>query len=116
MRTKRQVESQAAPAWGRPHPSWRQRRQRKTLVAGLRMVARKGAGRGIHRHELLLLDRAAAVRTTVLQIAALLDQARLPDPEACVELDNLLRNGSSSPSLSCTTRSISLPAVWPRRT
>lgn len=72
-------------------------RNRRLLVNSLHTVARKGAGSGVRRHELLLVARAAAVRTTVLHIAALLDQSTAPDPDACAELTTLLRNGCTSP-------------------
>ena len=97
MRTRRQLDSEAAPGPQSTHVGWRQRRNHRVLVDSLRVVARKGAGTGVRRHELLLVDRAAAVRTIVLRIAALLDRARAPDSEACAELDKLLRNGCSSP-------------------
>jgi hypothetical protein len=109
MHTRRNTEFQHAPAPPGSGSRLRQRRaarrreklvgarNRRALVDSLRIVARTGAGRGVRRHELLLVDRAAAVRTTVLHIAAVLDQSRAPDPEACSELEKLLRNGCASP-------------------
>ena len=109
MHTRRNTQFQHAPAPPESGSRLRQRRalrrreklvgarNRRALVDSLRIVARKGAGRGVRRHELLLVDRAAAVRTTVLHIAAQLDQSRAPDAEACSALDELLRNGCASP-------------------
>ena len=97
MRTRQQTEHETAPAPKATRAGWRERRRRRELVDGLRVVARKGAGTGARRQELLVVDRAAAVRTTVLQIAALLDQAPAPDSAACARLGELLRNGCSSP-------------------
>lgn len=97
MHTRRQLELQTAPTPQTTRTSRRQRRKQRELVQSLRVVARKAAGRSVRRHELLLVDRAAAVRTTVLEIAAVLDQATAPDPRVCAELDELLRNGCTSP-------------------
>jgi hypothetical protein len=109
MDTRRDIQPEVAPApttlggrWGQRRKARRREklvgaRNRHALVDSLRIVARKGAGIGVRRHELLLVDRAAAVRTTVLRIAALLDQSPAPDPEACAELSELMRNGCTSP-------------------
>jgi hypothetical protein len=43
----------------------------------------------------LLRYRAAAVRTELLEIAALLEQARDPDPAYAEEVHELLANGDS---------------------
>jgi class 3 adenylate cyclase len=47
------------------------------------------------RHSVLLRFRAAAVRSELLEIAALLERARDPDPACVVALRELLANGDS---------------------
>jgi hypothetical protein len=49
------------------------------------------------RDELLLCDRVAAVRTELVEIAALLERAVCPDPAAVTELQRLLGSGCDSP-------------------
>jgi hypothetical protein len=49
------------------------------------------------RHDVLLHYRAAAVRTELLEIAALLERAHDPDPACVVALRELLANGCDSP-------------------
>ena len=49
------------------------------------------------RREALLHYRAAAVRTDLLELAALLERAHEPDPTCIAELHNLLANGHDSP-------------------
>ncbi len=47
------------------------------------------------RHDVLLHYRAAAVRTDLLEIAALIERAQNPDPDRVAALRNLLANGDS---------------------
>jgi hypothetical protein len=47
------------------------------------------------RHDVLLHYRAAAVRTDLLEIAALIERAENPDPDCVAALRNLLLNGDS---------------------
>jgi hypothetical protein len=85
---------------------WRQRRvelelarllrprHRRALADRLRRAARDANGKrgGL---DVLLHYRAAAVRTELLEIAALLEQATDPDPTCVKEIHELLANGDS---------------------
>jgi len=74
-------------------------RNRRELVDWLRLIAKTAVDRDpIRRHrDVLLHYRAAAVRTDLLEIAAMLENAFAADP-ACIEaLHDLLANGSDSP-------------------
>lgn len=51
----------------------------------------------VRRRETLLHYRVAAVRTDLLEIAALLDRAHDPDPASVAALHDLLANGCDSP-------------------
>jgi hypothetical protein len=51
----------------------------------------------VSRRQALLHDRVAAVRTDLLRIAALLEQAHDPDPACVAELRKLLADGCDSP-------------------
>jgi hypothetical protein len=89
-------------------------RNRRALAASLRRTANHANNhdRARRRHNLwmwsynrciqrrlmwspLLRYRAAAVRTELLEIAALLEQARDPDPTCVKEIHELLTNGDS---------------------
>jgi hypothetical protein len=74
-------------------------RNRRTLARRLRLTARLATDRDTirRRHDVLLHYRAAAVRTDLLEIAALLEDARNPDPACIAALHNLLANGCDSP-------------------
>jgi len=74
-------------------------RNRRTLARRLRLTARLATDRDPirRRHDVLLHYRAAAVRTDLLEIAALLEGARNPDPACIAALHNLLANGCDSP-------------------
>jgi hypothetical protein len=75
-------------------------RKRRRLVQSLRLLARRSLApedRFRHRKEVLLHGRAAAVRTTLLEIADLIEQADDPDPACCAEVRALLRDGCKSP-------------------
>jgi hypothetical protein len=75
-----------------------QRRQRQ-VANGLYSVARQAAPTARRRaHELILLSRAALVRTELLEIAALLRTTEA-DPECIAELHRLLTSGCDSPLL-----------------
>ena len=49
------------------------------------------------RRQPLLCDRAAAVRSELLGIAAILERAQCPDPASSAVLHQLLANGCDSP-------------------
>jgi hypothetical protein len=75
-------------------------RKRRRLVESLRRLARRALepeDRFRHRTEVLLHGRAAAVRTALLEIADLIEQAADPDPACCAEVWALLRDGCESP-------------------
>jgi hypothetical protein len=73
-------------------------RRRLQVTDGLCHVARLAAPRARRRrHELLLISRAAAVRTALLEVAALVRCSPAPDPDCIAELHNLLTNGCDSP-------------------
>lgn len=81
---------------------WRERkrtrlisaRNRRVLVRWLRTTAKRAADRDSigGRRDVLLHYRAAAVRTDLLEIAALLERAPHPDPECVAALHDLLAN------------------------
>ena len=79
-----------------PAPSVSPRTQR-TLIDGLRTVARRSRQEGQHRFEVLLSRRAAAVSGQLLELAALLDITDEPDPAAIGALLGLLTDGGESP-------------------
>jgi hypothetical protein len=72
-------------------------RNRRLLAKWLRGTANHAIDpdRIRRRHEVLLHYRAAAVRTDLLEIAALIEHADTPDPDCVVALRNLLTNGAS---------------------
>ena len=72
-------------------------RRRRDLVERLRRTAREATDRPRIRPgpDVLLHYRAAAVRTDLLEIAALLEQAHNPDPACVKEIHKLLANGDS---------------------
>ena len=80
-------------------------RNRRILARWLLRTAKKAVDRNpiCRRREPLLHYRAAAVRTDLLEIAALLEHAHNADP-ACLEaLRTLLANGIDSPLYNTTT-------------
>lgn len=72
-------------------------RNRRVLAQWLRRTARDANDRDPirRRHDVLLHYRAAAVRTELLEIAALLERAHDPDPICVAALHQLLANGDS---------------------
>lgn len=73
-------------------------RTQRTLIDGLRTVARRSREEGRRRRfEVLLSRRAAAVRGELLELAALLDISDEPDPAAIDALRGLLTDGRESP-------------------
>jgi hypothetical protein len=73
-------------------------RTQRTLIAGLRAVARRSRPQGRpRRFEVLLSRRAAAVSDELLRLAALLDITDDPDPAAVDALRALLTDGCQSP-------------------
>ena len=76
---------------------WSERR-RTRVVGGLRRVARRSRiSPRAQRSESLLCDRAEAVRTELLELAAVLQAASNPPPEVIAALHELLTDGCSSP-------------------
>lgn len=70
----------------------------RRVVQGLRSVARQAGPRAPHRRfAVLLVERAALVRSELLEVAALLEMAAAPDPGLLAELHQLLTDGCSSP-------------------
>lgn len=76
-------------------------RNRRVLARWLRLTANHATDRDPirRRHDVLLHYRAAAVRTDLLEIAALLEHADDPDPEYITLLDNLLANHTADSPL-----------------
>ena len=72
-------------------------RSRRRLAQWLRRTAKNANDRNPirRRHDVLLHYRAAAVRADLLEIAALLEQARDPDPDCVVAIRELLASGDS---------------------
>jgi hypothetical protein len=71
-------------------------RSRRALAERLRRIARDANDRRPRRGlDMLLPYRAAAVRTELLEIAALLEQVHDPDPACVHEIHELLANGDS---------------------
>jgi hypothetical protein len=98
--------------WRKRHPQRRlarllRPRGRRALAESLRRTAKDAtdrkrklsgldqAARRTWAPDLLLHYRAAAVRTELLEIAALLEQATDPDPACVREIHELLTNGDS---------------------
>jgi hypothetical protein len=81
---------------------WRERkhtrlisaRNRRVLVRWLRTTAKRASDPDPirRRRDVLLQYRAAAVRTDLLEIAALLERTHDPDPDCMAALHNLLAN------------------------
>jgi hypothetical protein len=84
-----------------------ERRQARVVSARNRRVLAQWLRRTVHhpvdrdptrrRREILLCDRVAAVRTELLEIAALLECGPDPDPACVVALHGLLASGCDSP-------------------
>jgi hypothetical protein len=74
-------------------------RQRRVLAKTLRRTANhtERLRPRTRTHEPLLHYRAAAVRTDLLEIAALLEHTNNPDPARVAALQDLLANGCDSP-------------------
>jgi len=72
-------------------------RSRRILAQWLRRTARNANERDPlrRRRDVLLHYRAAAVRTELLELAALVEQAHDPDPDCVREIRELLANGAS---------------------
>lgn len=77
----------------------RSARNRRMLASWLRRTAQHTQQPHplTRRRETLLHYRVAAVRTDLLEIAAILEHAHDPDPECVTELHELLANGCDSP-------------------
>jgi hypothetical protein len=81
---------------------WRLRideRQRHLIVQWLRSTANRAGEPAplVRRRQALLHYRVAAVRTDLLEIAAMLERSDQPDPACVAELHRLLANGCDSP-------------------
>jgi hypothetical protein len=76
-------------------------RNRRILATRLRRAANHAIDPDPvrRRHDVLLHYRAAAVRTDLLEIAALLERARDPDPECITVLQTLLANHTADSPL-----------------
>jgi hypothetical protein len=74
-------------------------RNRRILAQWLRRTANRTTEPHpfVRRREALLHYRAAAVRTSLLEIATLLEHAHNPDPARIAALHDLLANGCDSP-------------------
>jgi hypothetical protein len=73
-------------------------RERLRLVKGLRSVSRRAGTSGrARRFEVLLCERAAAVRSDLLEVAAALERVVDPDPSTLSTLRWLLTDGCTSP-------------------
>jgi hypothetical protein len=74
-------------------------RNRRMLAQRLRRTAKDAHDRDPirRRYDVLLHHRAAAVRTDLLEIAALLERTHDPDPASVAALHELLANGCDSP-------------------
>ena len=91
----------------REHSAWRKQvrlmsaRNRRVLAQWLRLTANHATDRDSirRRHDVLLHYRAAAVRTDLLEIAALLERAHDPDPECITVLHHLLANDTADSPL-----------------
>ena len=80
-------------------------RNRRVLAQWLRVTANHATDRDPirRRRDVLLHYRAAAVRTDLLEIAALLERAHAPQPEIIRALHGLLANENGSPLYNCNT-------------
>ena len=88
----------ARPESGRNAPGAVSARRRRMLAKWLRLTAARPRDRvRPARLEVLLYDRAAAVRSELLEIADLLERTHDPDPACVASLHELLRNGCDSP-------------------
>jgi hypothetical protein len=74
-------------------------RRRRRLVQSLRAVADRPLSRaaGNRRFEILLRDRAVAVRVDLLELADLLERSDDPDPRCVADLEKLVSDGCGSP-------------------
>jgi hypothetical protein len=74
-------------------------RSRRVLARWLRRTANRTIGPHpfARRRESLLAYRVAAVRTELLEIAALIEHTRSPDPGRVATIRDLLANGCASP-------------------
>jgi hypothetical protein len=83
----------------RKHARLMTARTRRTMARRLRDIANDANDRDPirRRNDVLLHDRAAAMRTDLLEVAALIEQAHDPDPARIAVLRDLLANGCDSP-------------------
>lgn len=76
----------------------RSARRQRQVVTGLRAVARRSAPSAAPaRFGVLLIDRAAAVRPQLLEVAALVAGTAQPAPHCIDRLHALLTDGCASP-------------------
>jgi hypothetical protein len=76
----------------------KRRRDITLVIQGLRSVARHcTVSARAQRFEVLLCDRASAVRGELLRVAALADIAAEPDPDTVLTIRWLLTDGCTSP-------------------
>ena len=78
---------------------WRSRQPLANLAASLRRAADRGQqrDRAGRKFDVLLLDRVAAVRPELLELADSLERSREPNPAAVADLRRLLTDGCRSP-------------------
>ena len=78
---------------------WTAAHRRRVLVRWVRRTANRAPQPDpiARRRQPLLCDRAAAVRSELLEIAAVLERAQCPDPASIAVLHELLANGCDSP-------------------
>lgn len=88
-------------------------RTRRRLVRSLRQLADRRPPRyaARRRFEVLLNERVALVRSDLLEIAALLEHERDPDPGCVVALHRLLTDGCASPLYNCEVHPSELRAT-----
>jgi hypothetical protein len=88
-------------------------RNRRVLAKWLRRTVNHAIDRDPirRRHDVLLHYRAAAARTDLLEIAALLERAHDPEPDCIQALHGLLANENDSPLYNRNTPFTELEAI-----
>ena len=93
----------------------RRNRQRRKLIVGLRSIARRANTEGrARRYEVLLCDRARAVRPQLLEVAAALERASHPGSDTVTILRRLLTDGCTSPLFNPDIPAAQLPIALDR--
>jgi hypothetical protein len=90
--------------------AWGARRRQRYVADGLCSVARLAAPNARRRRsELMLVARAALVRSELLEIAVLVRQTTEPDSKCIAELHRLLTSGCDSPLYNLA---VPVQALW----